>query len=132
MTSADSRVTMFSMPDTPTRSQCPVISTVLLIPDISTAPPVQVTVRCSAMPLREMEPPPATESPYADGGPALPTSLGAALQARMGTVTGGTPPPLVLVADRELPYQSLRAVMKTAAAAGLTEVSFAVRRKEAS
>jgi biopolymer transport protein ExbD len=55
--------------------------------------------------------------------------LRAALQVRMRS---GTPPPLVLVADRELPYQSLRAVMSAAAAAGLNEISFAVRRKEGS
>lgn len=54
--------------------------------------------------------------------------LRAALQARVGSAT---PPPLVLVADRELPYQSLRAVMAAAAGAGLTEISFAVRRQEA-
>ena len=50
-----------------------------------------------------------------------------ALQARVGNAA----PPLVLVADRELPYQSLRAVMAAAAGAGLTEISFAVRRPEA-
>lgn len=54
--------------------------------------------------------------------------LRAALQARVGSAT---PPPLVLVADRELPYQSLRAVMAAAGAAGLTEISLAVRRQEA-
>ena len=54
--------------------------------------------------------------------------LRAALQARVGSAT---PPPLVLVADRELPFQSLRAVMAAAGAAGLTEISLAVRRQEA-
>ena len=38
--------------------------------------------------------------------------------------------PLVLVADRELPYHWLRSLMRSAATAGLTEVSFAVRRQE--
>lgn len=35
--------------------------------------------------------------------------------------------PLVVVADRELPWQQLAALMREAAAAGLDEVSFAVR-----
>ena len=42
----------------------------------------------------------------------------------------GTGTPLLLVADRELPYHWLRALMRSAADAGLNEVSFAVRRQE--
>jgi biopolymer transport protein TolR len=44
-----------------------------------------------------------------------------------------TPPaplPLVVVADRDLPYRWLRALISTAAEVGLTEVSLAVRRKD--
>ena len=61
---------------------------------------------------------PLTEAGLAALGPAL-----AALQPAAGQ-------PLLLVADRELPYHWLRALMRSAAAAGLTEVSFAVRRQE--
>ena len=39
-------------------------------------------------------------------------------------------PPLVLLADRELPYHWLSALLRAAAEAGLGEVSFAVRVQE--
>jgi biopolymer transport protein TolR len=38
--------------------------------------------------------------------------------------------PVVLLADRELPYHWVRTLMASAAAAGLDQVSFAVRRQE--
>lgn len=55
--------------------------------------------------------------------------LAAALTAQAAS-RPGTGTPLLLVADRELPYHWLRALMRSAADAGLNEVSFAVRRQE--
>ena len=54
--------------------------------------------------------------------------LRAALIAQAASAPAGRP--LLLVADRELPYHWLRALMSAGAAAGLNEVSFAVRRQE--
>jgi biopolymer transport protein TolR len=56
-------------------------------------------------------------------------ALGPALAAQ-AALRPGERTPLVLVADRELPYHWLRALMRSAAGAGLDEVSFAVRRQE--
>ena len=51
MRSAESTVTTFSIPDTMTRPQCPVRTTVLEIPLTSTSPPSQTTALCSSIPL---------------------------------------------------------------------------------
>lgn len=85
--------------------------------DVAPRPGVELVVAGQQLLVQGL---PVAELSEAGLGP-----LRAALQsqARPGT-------PLVVVADRELPWHWLSALMRTAAAAGLDEVSFAVRRQE--
>lgn len=55
--SAASRVIWFWIPDTVTLAQCPVITTLLVIPLTLTLPPLQAIVRASLMPETVMFPP---------------------------------------------------------------------------
>lgn len=67
------------------------------------------------------------------GRQALQRALHSALQTTAPLPTGTpAPQPLVLLADRERAWQELREVMQVAAAAGVTDIAFAVRREEAS